>query len=515
MVQVIRTFLIATIVLGLPAALNAQASPYLPMDDIAYKYADALMARGYLERLSVLERPYHVGKIREAIDSARSDASSRVIASYLDVLSHAIARYELRKGTDKAAARPLFRAKASFDVYASVQSSSLRELMLADWNGDVKPGVAGYFVMGAGHVAASVRAILDNRLNVDPEFAGRKDRSIAGRTEDAYVEGQWKYAEASFGRVARSWGPIGFSGLQLGNDAYTYDHLYARFGGKKIHLSTVIGRLDNYVLAPGVESSRYLSTHRLAFRRGRLEAGLSESFLYSGVGRGLEFSLANPLNVYALSWRNEKTDGNLSFGGDVSWRTRALGTVSGQLLVDDIQIDRCDTVCQEPSSYGLTVSAEGLPLAGDQKLFASYTRVSNLAYHTPNVAERYAIYGVGLGRGWSDYDEARLGFDLALLPRVPLRLYAARRRQGDGDYRLPYPDKADYGTTPGILSGVVWTTTRFALSGAATIAKGFELVGDGGVNINRNRFHVPGLNESRLEGRVKVIWVPRWVVPFE
>jgi len=242
-----------------PASASSQASPYLPVDDIAYKYVDALMSRGQLTGLSLLERPYAVGKVRAAIDTARAKESGRVVTSYLDALSTAIHRYELRKDADSAGVRAPFRAKASFDFYGTAQTSSLRELMLADWKSDVKPGIAGYFVMGGGHLAASVRAILDNRLNTDPEFAGRKDRSIAGRTEDAYVGGQWKYAEAAFGRVGRSWGPIGFSGLQLGNDAYTYDHLYARLGTDRIHLSTVIARLDNYVLSPGVESSRYFS----------------------------------------------------------------------------------------------------------------------------------------------------------------------------------------------------------------------------------------------------------------
>ena len=107
-------------------------------------------------------------------------------------------------------------------------------------------------------------------------------------------------------------------------------------------------------------------------------------------------------------------------------------------------------------------------LSGEQKLFASYTRVSNLAYHTPNVSERYAIYSVGLGRGWSDYDEVRAGVDIALVPRTPLRLYAAYRRQGEGDYRLPYPDESEYATTPAIFSGVVWKTTRVAIERSDT-----------------------------------------------
>jgi hypothetical protein len=508
-----RVALVALMMAG-PAVVHAQASPFLPIDDISYKYVDALMARGVLHGLSSLERPYYAGRVRAAIDSARSENTGRVVTSYLDALSQSIERYEFRK-PDPADRKSKFTAKASFDVYATSQSSSQRELMLADWNADVKPGAAGYFVMGGGHLAASVRAILDNRLNTDPDFAGRKDRSIAGRTEDAYVGGQWKYAEASFGRVARSWGPIGFSGLQLGNDAYTYDHLYSRIGTDRIHVSTVIARLDNYVLSPGVESSRYFSTHRLGFNRGSFELGFSESYIASGVGRGIEFSLVNPLNVYALSWRNEKTDGNLSFGGDAAWRSKTLGTLSAQLLIDDIQIDRCDTVCHEPSAYGFTLSGEGLPLIGDQKFFASYTRVSNLAYRTPNVAERYAIYNVGLGRGFSDYDEMKAGVDVALIPRTPLKLYVARRRQGEGDYRVPYPDKSLYATTPGFLDGLVWTTNRAGVSGATMIGRDFEFVFDGGVNQSTNRFHIPGLDQTKLEGRAKVIWVPRWSIRFD
>jgi hypothetical protein len=512
---VIRRLVIGALFVIAPSLAVAQASPYLPVDDISYRYVDALIARGVLTGLSSLERPYHVGDVRIAIEKARAQDRSRVVRSYLDALSTSIVRYELRKSSDKESTRAPFRAKASFDFYATAQTSGIRELMLSDWNEDVKPGIGGYFVMGGGHLAASVRALLDNRLNVDPEFQGRKDRSIAGRTEDAYIGGRWKYAEAAFGRVSRSWGPIGFSGLQLGSDAYTYDHLYSRFGVEKIHLSTVIAKLENYVVTPGVESSRYFSTHRLAFNRGRFEGGLSESFLYSGVGRGLEFSLVNPFNVYALSWRNEKTDGNLSFGGDFAYRSGRFGTFSTQVLIDDIQIDRCDTICHEPSAYAFTFSAEGLPMVGDQKLFASYTRVSNLVYRTPNPAERYSINGVGLGRGWSDYDEARVGADLAFIPRTPLRLYVAYRRQGEGDYRLPYPPVADYGTTPGILNGVVWKTTRVGLSGASTLGRDFALSGDAGINRSTDRFHSPGLSKTIFEGRAKLAWIPRWLIRFD
>ncbi|MEO7366864.1 MAG: hypothetical protein ABIZ36_02845, partial [Gemmatimonadaceae bacterium] len=245
------------------------------------------------------------------------------------------------------------------------------------------------------------------------------------------------------------------------------------------------------------------------------EGGLSEGYLYTGVNRGLEFSLINPLNVFGLSWRNERTDGNLNFGADASWRTNRAGTYSAEMLLDDIQIDKCDSICHEPSSYGLTLTAEGVPLFGDQRLFGSYTRVSNLTYHTPNISERYASYGVGLGRGYSDYDEVRAGIDVALVPRVPLRLFVAHRRQGEGDYRNPYPAVADYSTTPGILSGIVWTINRAAVSGAIALGSDIQINGEAGVNQNKNRMHVRGYDLTEFEGRVRVAFVPRWLVKFE
>jgi hypothetical protein len=502
-------------VLLLPLSVEGQASAYVPIDDIAYSYVDALMARGSLKALSMLERPYTANAIRAAADTALERGASPRLTGYLRALEKSLERYELGKAGEPATDTLPFRAKATFDIYVTAETSTRQELMLADAREDAEPGSAGYFVLGGGNLVAAVRAILDNRLNRDPDFTGRKDRRIAGRTQDGYVSGQWKYGEVSFGRVARNWGPPALQGLQLSGGPFTYDHLYTRIGTDQIHISSVTARLENYVVTPGVETSRYFSVHRLSYRKGRFEGALSEGFIYTGVGRGLEFTLINPFNVYSLSWRNERIDGNLNMGFESSWRAGRFGTYSAHLLLDDLQIDKCDTACNEPTSYGFTASAEGLPLSGDEKWFASYTRVSNLTYRTPNIAERYASFGIGLGRSYSDYDEVRVGADIALVPRTPLKLYMAHRRQGEGDYREIYPAAADYDTTPGFLSGVVWTVNRIGLSGAASLSRDLQLTGDIGINQVRNRRNVGGGDITAFEGRVKVVWVPRWLVTFQ
>ena len=503
---------IAVVTLG--SRLAAQASAYVPLDDIAYSYVDALMARGQLRELATLERPFTERALREAIDSARTTTPSDVVTSYLDALYGAIEKYAVRPGDSDSVAAQTFRARGTVNGYVTAQTSGRRELMLADSLNDARPGGSIRLVMAGGPVVGFTRALIDTRLNVDPEFAGRKDRRVNGRTEDGYIGGQWKYADLMLGRVGRNWGPPQLDGLMLGHYAYTYDHLYARIGSDRIHWSTVITRLDDSI-APGAPAiERYFSIHRLAVKWRNLELAGSESYVYAGAGRGFEPSLVNPFNVYGLSWRNENQEGNLGLGAEMAWRTETRGIFSGQVFLDDLQIDRsCNPACKQPSSYAFTFSAEGLPLRGDQRWFASYTRVSNLAYNNKNPSEKYEIFGVGLARGFSDYDEVRAGLDLAMLPRTPLRVYAAHRRQGEGNYNVPFPLPADYGSTPAMFSGVVMGVMRVGVSGTSRW-RDFELSGDVGVNHATNDQHISGATQTGFEGRVKLAIEPRWSVSF-
>ena len=504
----------ALVTFAAASPLRAQASAYVPLDDISYSYIDALMARGHFRELATMERPYTERALRVAIDSARTREPGVVVSSYLDALYAAIEKYAVRPNDTDSVAAQTFRARGSGDLYVTTQTSGRRELMLADSLNDVRPAGSIRLVMAGGPVVGYTRALIDSRLNVDPEYAGRKDRKINGRTEDGYVGGQWKYAELMLGRVGRNWGPPTQYGLMLGNYAYTYDHLYARIGSDRIHWSTVITRLDDSVPTTGPAIERYFSIHRIAVQWRNLELAGTESYVYAGAGRGFEPALVNPLNVYALSWRNEKQEGNLGLGGEFALRTESTGIFSGQVFLDDLQIDRtCNPACKQPSSYGLTFSAEGLPLRGEQRWFASFTRVSNLAYNNKNPAEHYESLGVSLGRGFSDYDEFRAGLDLALIPRTPLRLYAAHRRQGEGSYNNPFPLPADYASTPGMFEGVMMSVTRVGLSGASKW-RDFEMSGDVGVNHNGNDGHVPGASRTGFEGRVKVAVEPRWSVLF-
>lgn len=525
----LRPLIAAVLVaLSVPTAVAAQASPYVPLDDVAYLYIDALTARGELRQLLSNERPYTVAAVREALASSRRRLESGPLQSYADALERSLVKTTVEgararltgQGSRQRPRRDAFGARLSGAFYGIIQSSGRRELMLADDLNSFDPGIAGRLVLAGGPLVGMLRVIGDTRLNDDPEFAGRKDRDIGGRTEDGYLSAQWRYGELFLGRAARNWGPSTMPGLIIGSYAYSYDHLYGRFGTPRVHFASLFAKLDSDPLGGGRISNRYVAAHRLAGRIGPVEIGISESILMSGEGRAVEVGMLNPLNIYALSWRNEKLDGNLMVGADAAVRTRRLGNWSGEILIDDLQIDRCDAVCEEPSSYGLTVSAEGLPLLGSQKWFASYTSVSSLTYRTPVYSERYASFDVGLGRGFSDYDELRIGLDLAVVPRIPLKLYAAHRRQGAGDYRSAFPDTSQYATTRGFLIRNTATIARIGLSGGGSIGRGFELTADVGINrtehdqANGTTHPAWATTDDRtgFEGRVRIGWEPGWTL---
>lgn len=513
-----------------------EASPYVPLDDIAYSYIDALMARGELRKLSLLERPYTVSAIRAALVAGADTSSySGSVGTHRgpdrelsNALLRSLAPYEVRQADARKDARgddfttgetdpTAFAARISAGVYATAQTSGRRELMLADGQRSIEPGAAIRIAFKGGPVVGMLRPIIDNRLNKDPEFAGKKDRVIAGRTEDAYLDAQWRYGEIFLGRIARNWGPQMLDGLQLGRYAYTYDQVAVRFGTDAVHLSSVFAKLDPYVTAPGTpgeqDFQRYFTIHRIAARRGSFEAAISEAAVFSGIGRSPDLSLINPLNIYLLSYRNERVEANFNLGAEFAWKSRSIGTYAAHVMVDDYQIDRgCRPLCQKPSSTGLTLTAEGIPLGVtgtslDPRWFASYTRVSNLAYNNLAPSDRYMIDSISLGRGFSDYDEARLGLDV-LVRSAPLRVYVAHRRQGQGDYRQPAPDPSTYATVPEFLSGTVMTVNRIGVSGGALLPFGFNVTGDLGANAISNADHVPGATGYRFAGRVQIAWIP-------
>jgi len=494
--------------LGAMLCTTAAASQraLLPLDDIAYTYIDALQSRGMLRDLPVIERPYSVGAVRNATAAARAALRLASSVRWLDAIDAAAAKYAPGVSTADSGV-----FAASLAGYGVAQSSGTRDLMQSDRVNTLAPGFTVRALLQSGPFTGALRVIADRRMRVDPEFLGRRDRLLSARTEDGYIGVESRFATLQAGRIGRSWALPGQLGLMVSNGAYTYDHLFLRLGTEKLHLSSVVARLDDERLnfTTDTTAQRYFSAHRLGVKVGRLEAGISESVIYGGVGRGFQPSLANPVAPLFLTQYSDGDPINVAFGADALWRATNGAMLGAQLFVDDFQIDRCD-LCGEPPGLGLALTTEGIPLAGGARAFGSYTRVTSLTYRAPDRFERFTSRSVGLGQRNSDFDEIRAGVDVGPVLPAPIRVYVAYRRQGAGDYREPYPALNQRNTWPSIFEGVVVKTLRLAASGAVRVGASVEITADAGLNRSDNDLRVTGATTTRFEGRLRVALEPSW-----
>lgn len=487
---------------GAQARPPARPSAYIPLDDPVTAIIDALVARGALPSLSALERPYRAGDVEDAI--ARLDSNAVAAGSHGPPSWYAATRRAIRRYARPAVSTDGgINFSAAIVPFATAQTTGRRELMLADSSGGgVYPGGDVRLSFDAPSVVAVARLRIDRALTHDPEFAGKSDRAVAARMEDAYVAARWRYAALDAGRVARNWGPSALNGLQLGHYADSYDHLQLVLGVDRLHLTTIAARLDDIRVGTDTVAQRYFSIHRLAGRWRWLEVAASEAVVYGGPARGFQPGLANPLALFNLAQYDERQSLNASYGLDVAVRTSGRGLYAAQLLVDDFQLDRCGAACTEPASLGGTFTAEAVPLPATSAVaFGSYTRVNNLTYRTVSRWERYTSLGLGLGAGQSDYDELRAGVELAPPLGGPLRVYGAYRRQGEGDYRLRFPEVAEYPRTPAIFAGVVEKVTRLAASWSTSGP--LSWTADAGYQWAANAGHATGRNRSGFEGRIR------------
>ena len=473
------------------AMLDAQqASPYVPIGHWTTPYLEHLIARGAIADPSPLTRPFAQGDVVRALsgaDTTRLSASERrMVRAILTAL-----------GSPAADGKPWGRVDG--DIAASGLSQARRDPLRPAGPGHAT--VAGGLAVQAllGPVAVVAHPYFDTRLKYDPDYDGKQDRFVAGRSAEAYLDARWRFGEVFFGSLDRNWGPPALEGLLVSPSPYSYDHLGLVVGTRRLQLQAIVTQLDDQPDTSGALSHRYFVAHRLLWRpSGVTTLGFWEGAIAAGPSRTLEPWLANILNLGLLVEYDRNTKVNSLLGVDFESRLHGV-KLFAQALLDDIQVDRQTAGDSEPPSYGLTLGAEtsvrGVVLTG------YYTQVANLTYRTPNPAEAVASRLTGLGRNFSDYDQLTLRAAVLAGPGVLLQPEATVLRQGEGDFRSPYPPVAAYGATPTLFAGVVERTVRLAL-GTTWQRGAWGLSGSGGVHFIHNSGHVSGASETKWVGGV-------------
>ncbi len=127
-------------------------------------------------------------------------------------------------------------------------------------------------------------------------------------------------------------------------------------------------------------AKRYLSGHRLDYQHNdRLEIGIAEWVLYGGDAQTLDFKYANPVTFYYALQYNAKTDDNIMFAFDVSFRPVDGLRLYGEWLADDFQYV---PGAQDPHAVAWLCGVEWYPqkLARQLGIHTEYARVNRWAY---------------------------------------------------------------------------------------------------------------------------------------
>jgi hypothetical protein len=494
----VATFSLAGPALTGGAALEAQdASPYLPLGHWAMPYAEHLIAAGVIEDPSPLTRPLRRADLLRALAAADTLTLGPATIATLRLLRTALGGRS--RGSHLAIAGGIGAGAANYsrrDQLSAIDSVGPRQSGAGHgtFNADLD------LELVTDHLVAVTHPLLDTRLKYDPDWFGKRDRAIAGRTAESYLDAQWRLVDVFFGRLDRNWGPAGIQGLLLSENPYGLDHFALAVGTGKLRLEAIATQLDDRSDS-GRVVHRFMAQHRLLVRPGRWSLAVWEGSVLSGRDRSFEPWYLNPLNLGILEQVNNGGNVNSFVGAD--FERRGDVTTFGQLLLDDIQVDRTAASDKKPTSYALTLGVRGGVGAG-AAWRAYYTRVTNLTYRNEDSLQVPLYHTLGTGRDFADYDQATITLGLLARPGLLLIPEVTYLRQGEGDPRLPHPPVTAYPTTPTIFQGVVERTVRLALGGRYAAGGRWGVTFDAGVHRIANFQHAAGDSRTRFLGSVTV-----------
>src|SRR5882672_9576827 len=271
-------------------AVSQEASPYLPISHWSTPFIEHLIAAGRMADPSPLSRPFRVEQVVRALEAV----DSNVVTG---------AEWAVVKQIRSDLTRHMRGPSSRIDIQVATAASSharrdpLREAGPGHATYSGGAGLTLYF----GPAVFVSHTYFDTRLKWDPDYFGKKDRVIAGRTAEAYVSTQWRYGELFFGALDRNWGSPALEGLLISPSPYSYDHLGVTLGTTGVRLEGVLTQLDDLPDTSGVLNHRYLVAHRLLLHPpGKTTIALWEGNLLAGPGRQLEPWFANILTLGLL-----------------------------------------------------------------------------------------------------------------------------------------------------------------------------------------------------------------------
>ncbi len=514
-----RSICICAILLGhalwAPSHASAQdpgrmGSRILSMDSWTYEAIERLRSRGYLQGLNPMVQPYRRIDVAAELVGVDADGLQEPTAGWVRMLMGELAPEfaRLSESEDETAGQRVgfqfllgatgadSRRRDPLIPYRTTSNEGLKDRAWWSW--------AGGLWLETHNVAAETRLTRDTwwkDAHGDPDGQNPGGFKFLGRTDNAYLTAAFPWGNIWVGRFKRNWGPVGQTGMMIGDNATPYPQIGLDLGRGNLSFRFMAGELES---VDGRQ--RYIVSNRLDYRRGDFWVSVGESALYSGESAVLR--LFNPLEFiffdHSSNYDRQAISGNMMFN-TMFWWKRGQSTLYGEFALDDFDLNpRIGTSTRpiEATSYQLSLGGRYLGVSDQLELGFDYRRVSAWSYRSGILTEVWMHLDRGLGDPWSDYD--RLTLRANWYPSTQgLRVSPVLQfqRKGEGDYRNPDPPQLGL---PGIFHGVLETTKRVAVQGRYQPRREVFLEWDIGRSFISDPSHVNGPSEGRFSVLVRL-----------
>jgi hypothetical protein len=406
-------------------------------------YAAFEQARGYLWSLLPLTLPYESAALLRQINSELAGSGDATQPAYEKSL------YMLQR----LGKNPL----QSGDLQIGMELEQSLEGSESSWPFRSRNRLSAAYRPRPWLLAAS-GVVMDSRLDEDPQYLGIRQNGVSAYAEYGYLRLHHRGFTLAAGRDYLRLGPGLDATLLLSDYSRPLDHVQLAFQTKRWRYSFIAAQLDPWTgAAEAVPSSmaRYLALHRLEIRpASHFHLAVGEAILY-GTTSAPHWAFLNPLLFFHGEQMNGPQTGNVLGSLQATWMPLHNLTIYGDLLIDDVQIEKQEAGDHEPDEYGFTAGlrwADPLRWRGTE-FYAEYCRISNRTYNGQGGEwEKWLHRRMPLGHFLgNDFDRLLTGIQIWPESAWRLQLQFEHRRCGEGRIDKPFdtpwmdqPESEDY-----------------------------------------------------------------------
>ncbi|MFQ5603412.1 MAG: capsule assembly Wzi family protein [bacterium] len=510
-------FLLPFLIIFVETAQAAQDET-LPTYHWAYEYLDQLWLRGHFQELFILNRPFTRGQIASAVVLLRQEMAAGKVGE------NAYERWLLQKLEQEFRTEiTQLRQDTANDLLIGSYINQGVHIRKSKFNDQTQLRSRMSF-SPLKNLAIINTILIDNRLDENPFYQGKRRYNIAGYTEQAYLRFSWKLFHVTVGREFVRWGAGHSATLLFSDSVRPFDLFKFNLGLKKIKFTFFTAMLDGVTedvmindLPQSAFANRYLAAHRLDIKlTSWFNLSFTESILYGGVDRNFEFAYLNPFLFYHGNLLNGPGPGNTI--GVVDWYLTPVKNAGfyGSFMIDDIQLDHKQVDDLEPNELGLIVgikAADLFSVAGSNVLL-EYTRITNRTYNSMHRHEKYLHRNFPIGHYLgNDFDRWQIEWRQWLKKNLEAAVSIEQIRKGEGDMRksfdMPWRNSTvEQGYREPFPTGVVERTRLVNLQVYFHPLRQLRFAASTQYQKISNYLNQTGVNQSAWTWQLRVWWAP-------